>query len=105
MPKAPVLPPAEVVQGLEAIGAAVRRARLARGDTQERAAERLGVHVQTIRRIEEGQPEVAVGHVFGLLSIYGRGRELFALAEDDEQTRILMSRQLPKQGRRRRTSE
>ncbi|RYF69056.1 MAG: XRE family transcriptional regulator, partial [Comamonadaceae bacterium] len=31
---------------------------------------RLGVHVQTIARIESGEPGVAVGHVLGLLALY-----------------------------------
>jgi HTH-type transcriptional regulator/antitoxin HipB len=29
------------------------------------------VHVQTIARIETGEPGVAVGHVLGLLALYG----------------------------------
>jgi HTH-type transcriptional regulator / antitoxin HipB len=29
------------------------------------------VHVQTIARIESGEPGVAVGHVLGLLAQYG----------------------------------
>ena len=40
------------------------------------AAARLGVHVQTIGRIENGEPGVAVGHVVGLLALYGVGVEL-----------------------------
>jgi len=35
------------------------------------AANRLGVHVQTIARIESGEPGVAIGHVMGLLALYG----------------------------------
>ena len=29
------------------------------------------MHVQTIGRIEAGEPGVAVGHVLGLLALYG----------------------------------
>ncbi len=56
---------------IQALGAAVRRARLAAGEGQAAAAARLGVHVQTIARIESGEPGVAVGHVVGLLAHYG----------------------------------
>jgi HTH-type transcriptional regulator/antitoxin HipB len=35
------------------------------------AAARLGVHVQTIARIESGEPGVAIGHMMGMLALYG----------------------------------
>ena len=53
------------------LGAAARQARLAAGEGQATAAERLGVHVQTIGRIEAGEPGVAIGHVVGMLALYG----------------------------------
>lgn len=37
------------------------------------AAARLGVHVQTIGRIEAGEPGVAIRHVLGRLAPYGIG--------------------------------
>ena len=39
-------------------------------------ATRPGVHVQTIGRIEAGEPGVAIGHVLGLLALYGIGVRL-----------------------------
>lgn len=59
------------MQAIKEMGAAAKRARLAAGDGQAIAAARLGVHVQTIARIESGEPGVAIGHVLGLLSLYG----------------------------------
>ena len=56
---------------IKALGAAARRARTAAGEGQAVAAARLGVHVQTIGRIESGEPGVAIGHVLGLLALYG----------------------------------
>ncbi|MBC5768184.1 helix-turn-helix domain-containing protein [Ramlibacter albus] len=53
------------------LGAAAKEARLAAGEGQAVAAARLGVHVQTIARIERGEPGVAVGHVLGMLALYG----------------------------------
>ncbi|HEX7890514.1 MAG TPA: helix-turn-helix transcriptional regulator [Ramlibacter sp.] len=59
------------LEAIKAMGAAARQARTAAGEGQSAAAARLGVHVQTIGRIEAGEPGVAVGHVLGLLAIYG----------------------------------
>jgi transcriptional regulator with XRE-family HTH domain len=56
---------------IKAMGAAAKLARTAAGEGQAIAATRLGVHVQTIGRIESGEPGVAIGHVLGLLSLYG----------------------------------
>ncbi|AVS75718.1 helix-turn-helix domain-containing protein [Paracidovorax cattleyae] len=61
----------DALQAIRALGAAAKRARLAAGDGQAAAAARLGVHVQTIGRIESGEPGVAIGHVVGLLALYG----------------------------------
>lgn len=59
------------LQAIKELGAAARQARTAAGEGQAAAAARLGVHVQTIGRIEAGEPGVAIGHVMGLLALYG----------------------------------
>ncbi len=61
----------DALAAIKALGAAARQARTAAGEGQAAAAARLGVHVQTIGRIEAGEPGVAVGHVLGLLALYG----------------------------------
>ncbi|MCR5867345.1 MAG: helix-turn-helix domain-containing protein [Aquincola tertiaricarbonis] len=61
---------------IKALGAAARQARTAAGEGQALAAGRLGVHVQTIARIEAGEPGVAIGHVMGLLALYGLSARL-----------------------------
>lgn len=61
----------DALEAIRALGAAARQARLAAGDGQAAAAARLGVHVQTIGRIESGEPGVAIGHVVGMLALYG----------------------------------
>lgn len=53
------------------MGLAVKQARIQAGEGQAAAATRLGVHVQTIGRIESGEPGVAIGHVMGMLALYG----------------------------------
>lgn len=59
------------LQAIRDLGAAARQARTAAGESQSAAGARLGVHVQTIGRIEAGEPGVAIGHVLGLLGLYG----------------------------------
>ncbi len=61
----------EALTAIRALGAAAKTARVAAGESQGAAATRLGVHVQTIGRIESGEAGVAIGHVFGLLALYG----------------------------------
>ena len=61
----------DTLQALRDLGAAARQARTSAGEGQSAAAARLGVHVQTIGRIEAGEPGVAIGHVLGLLGLYG----------------------------------
>lgn len=59
------------LQAIKDMGAAAKSARTRAGEGQAAAAARLGVHVQTIARIESGEPGVAIGHVLGLLALYG----------------------------------
>lgn len=66
----------DALQSIRDMGAAAKQARSAAGEGQAAAAARLGVHVQTIGRIEAGEPGVAIGHVLGLLALYGIGVRL-----------------------------
>ncbi|MBN8748019.1 Helix-turn-helix domain protein [Xylophilus ampelinus] len=63
----------DALQAIQALGAAAKAARLAAGEGQAAAAARLGVHVQTIGRVEAGEPGVSIGHMVGLLALYGVG--------------------------------
>lgn len=62
---------ADALQTIKDMGAAIKRARTEASEGQAVAAAKLGVHVQTIGRIEAGEPGVAVGHVVGLMALYG----------------------------------
>lgn len=64
------------LDAIKELGASARLGRAAAGEGQSTAAARLGVHVQTIGRIEAGEPGVAIGHVLGLLALYGIGVRL-----------------------------
>ena len=59
------------LHAIKALGSAAKQARLAASEGQAAAAARLGVHVQTIGRIEAGEPGVTLAHVVGLLALYG----------------------------------
>jgi HTH-type transcriptional regulator / antitoxin HipB len=59
------------LEAIRQLGAAAKRARIEAGEGQAAAATRLGVHIQTIGRIENGEPGVAIGHVLGMLAVYG----------------------------------
>ena len=61
----------DALHSIRDMGAAARLARTNAGEGQAKAAARVGVHVQTIARIESGEPGVAIGHVLGLLAVYG----------------------------------
>jgi HTH-type transcriptional regulator / antitoxin HipB len=63
--------PGDTLQAIKDMGAAARLARTRAGEGQAAAGARLGVHVQTIARIESGEPGVAIGHVLGMLALYG----------------------------------
>lgn len=97
--------PFEIEQGLRDLGASLARARLARGDTQKVAAERCGLHAQTIARIEQGDPAVAIGKVFSLMHIYGQGGRIHELARTDAAAEVLYQHHLPKRGRRQAAPE
>jgi len=59
------------LDAIRRMGAAAKQARINAGEGQAAAAARLGVHVQTVARIESGEPGVAIGHVLGMLALYG----------------------------------
>jgi len=71
--------PAPVTDDLRKIGAALRRARVARGESQAALAHRMGVAERTLRDAEKGDPGVSSGTLLGLLwavGLSGLGDEL-----------------------------
>ncbi|RQO62980.1 XRE family transcriptional regulator [Variovorax sp. KBW07] len=66
----------DALQAIKDMGAAAKLARTRAGEGQSAAAAKLGVHVQTIARIESGEPGVAIGHVMGMLALYGIATKL-----------------------------
>lgn len=68
--------PTTVADDLKAVGAAVRARRVARQETQEALAQRLGLSLRTLRDVEKGAPTVSVGAVFGVIWALGLRAEV-----------------------------
>lgn len=66
---------------VSALGTMIAAGRRERGWTAVELAERLGVSVQTLRRVEQGSPAVAVGLVFEAALLCGV--ELFSSPADE----------------------
>ena len=58
-------------RAFEDFGRAVREARLDRAWTQEEAAERVGIDVRALQRIEAGRVNVTLRTVFRLARVFG----------------------------------
>jgi transcriptional regulator with XRE-family HTH domain len=84
MPKAPQALqslPAAVTGALTALGDNLAVARLRRRESQRAWAERLGVSVPTLIRMERGDPGVGMGIYATALWLIGRANELPSLAD------------------------
>ncbi|MDR1968434.1 MAG: XRE family transcriptional regulator [Burkholderiaceae bacterium] len=73
------MPPATVA-ALEKLGADLAVARLRRRESLKTWAQRLGVTVPTLMRLEAGDPGVGVGILATALWLIGRDSELIQLA-------------------------
>lgn len=79
---------------LEAVGEKLRLARLRRRLSSAQLAERVGVTLPTLRRVERGDPSVSFGAYASVLFSLGLGADLEKLAQDDELGRKLQDAQL-----------
>jgi len=80
--------PSALVQ-LSALGERLRLARRRRGITAVLFAERMGVSRETFRRLEKGDPSIAIGTYIRALRVLGLDRDIDAVALDDELGRKL----------------
>ncbi len=74
---------------LETLGENLRLARKRRGLSQSALADRAGINRKTLRKLEEGDPGVAIGHCLRVLGALSMGEELARVALDDELGRKL----------------
>ena len=82
-----VLPKAEEL--LRTFGENIRLARLRRNITAKLEAERAGISIATLAKIENGTPTVAIGHYMQVLLTLGLERDILKVAADDELGRKL----------------
>jgi transcriptional regulator with XRE-family HTH domain len=66
--------PAPVSSELTQLGAAVRRSRVARNESQSALAQRLGIAERTLRAVEKGDATVSVGVFMSALWAVGLGQ-------------------------------
>jgi transcriptional regulator with XRE-family HTH domain len=74
---------------LLALGQRLRAARLRRRLTQAMLAERVGVTVPTIRKLEGGDPSTSLSVVLRALVVLGLAQDIDRLAEEDALGRAL----------------
>ena len=68
---------------LEALGARLRAARLRREMSQAALAEKVGVHVQTILKLESGNPATSLATMLLVLKALGMSADIDAIAAQD----------------------
>jgi transcriptional regulator with XRE-family HTH domain len=74
---------------LEQLGDNIKLACKRRGYTQVLISERTGLSRLTIRKIEQGDPKVSIGHYVAVLSVLGLTEDFARVANDDELGRKL----------------
>lgn len=84
-----------IVKQLDAQGLRLRLARERRKISQELFAERVGVSRETLRRMEKGNPSIAMATFMRALRVLGLDRDIDPLAADDELGRKLQDLELP----------
>lgn len=74
---------------LEQLGGNIKLAYKRRGYTQSLISDRTGLSRLTIRKIEQGDPTVSIGHYVAVLGVLGLVDDFAQVASDDELGRKL----------------
>ena len=82
-----LLPRAQKI--LKTLGENLRLARLRRNVTAALQAERAGISIATLSKIEQGEPTVAMGNYLQVMVTLGLADDLLQVAKDDELGRKL----------------
>lgn len=86
---------------LAALGERLRAARLRRKLTQAMVAERVGVSLPTIRKLESGDPSSSLATVMRVLQVLGLSNDIDTLAAEDLAGRQLQDNELKRPRARR----
>ena len=84
---APIFP--SNLKVLSLLGENIKLACKRRGYSQSLIAERTGLSRLTVRKIEQGDPTVSIGHYVAVLSVLGMVDDFAKIASDDELGRKL----------------
>jgi transcriptional regulator with XRE-family HTH domain len=79
---------------IAALGKRLRAARLRRKMTQPMLAERVGVSVPTIGKLEEGDPSTSLATMLRVLAVFGMTADIDLLAAQDTLGRSLQDSEL-----------
>jgi len=96
--------PLPVVRSLARLGRAMSMARRRRHSSQKDLAERMGVSVNTVRRLEAGYPGTALVHLARAMQVFGELGQLDQLLDtaQDSMGLAMMDEQLPQRVRKSR---
>lgn len=96
-----------VRRSLTKLGRDLRAARIRRRLTARMMAERVGVALETYRRVERGDPGTGIATYASVLFVLGFGTPLAKLADvaHDQQGRMLDDARLPQRVRARREAK
>lgn len=79
---------------IEALGQRLRAARLRRSMTQEVMAERVGVSVPTLAKLENGEPSTSLATLLRVLAVLGLADDIEQIAVQDAVGRELQDNAL-----------
>lgn len=79
---------------INALGTRLRAARMRRGMTQGQLAERVGVSIPTIGKLEGGEPSTSLATMLRVLTILDLGADVDLIAAEDTLGRSLQDSQL-----------
>ncbi|TVQ09153.1 MAG: XRE family transcriptional regulator [Balneolaceae bacterium] len=89
---------------MEQVGEQFKLARLRRKLSMEQVAERANISRSTLWNIEKGDPGVAIGNYYQVLTALGLEKDMASLASDDELGRkiqdaeLITKKRAPKRG-------
>jgi transcriptional regulator with XRE-family HTH domain len=81
-------------QVLSVLGENIKLARKRRKLTQQLTSQRTGISSVTLRKIENGDPTVSIGHYLSVLAVLGLAGDFAEVALDDELGRKLQDAKL-----------
>jgi transcriptional regulator with XRE-family HTH domain len=99
--------PSSSVRALKRLGSNISKARRRRRWTQQAMAEQIGASVSTVRRMEAGDPGIAVQYLVSVLSAFGEIEQLNDLLDTrrDVIGQLLQDGELPQRVRPRTPNE